>query len=269
MPELAEVAYFRKQWEPGLKQAITDVQVHPRAAVFRDCDVKALATGLAGARLVSSAAAGKQMLFQTDRDGWLGIHLGMTGSLRVEPLTGPSKPSDHFVLVQADRRLVFSDPRMFGRVLFTEGKTAPDWWTRIAPSLLSKAFSPAALAAFLNRRARTPIKSVLLMQERFPGLGNWMADEILWRARLHPKRLAGSISPTEIAVLHQETRWVCRQALKIIGQDLADPPSSWLFPHRWKDGGACPQTGVPLKREMIGGRTTCWSPARQPGTLGR
>ena len=269
MPELAEVEYFRKQWDPGLKKAITDVQVHSRAAVFRDCDVKALVTGLTGARLVSSAAAAKQMLFQTNQDGWLGIHLGMTGSLRVEPLTEPSKPADHFVLVQADRRLVFSDPRMFGRVLFTEGKTAPDWWTRIAPSLLSEAFTPAAVAAFLKRRARTPVKSVLLMQERFPGVGNWMADEILWRAGLHPKRLAGSLSSEEIVDLYRETRRVCRQALKIIGEDMSDPPSSWLFPHRWEDGGTCPKTGVPLKREMIGGRMTCWSPARQPSAPGR
>ena len=49
------------------------------------------------------------------------------------------------------------------------------------------------LANFLKRRAQAPIKAVLLMQERFPGIGNWMADEILWRAAIHPKQAAGSL----------------------------------------------------------------------------
>jgi formamidopyrimidine-DNA glycosylase len=105
------------------------------------------------------------------------------------------------------------------------------------------------------------------MQERFPGIGNWMADEILWRGGIHPKRLAGSLTPAEIKTLHQETRWVAAHALKLLGAAktsvLPDPPKTWLFPHRWEDGGKCPKTGASLVREGIGGRTTCWSPGRQ------
>ncbi len=267
MPELAEVDYFRKRWNPGLGQKIECVLLHLKAGVFKTCDPRLIARQLTGATLLSSEAAAKQMLFRASGEAWLGIHLGMTGELTSQPADYEPRKRDHLVLVQRGRALVFADFRMFGRVQFHVGPTAPDWWADIAPAVLSKAFTVEAVTAFLRRRARTPIKAVLLMQERFPGIGNWMADEILWRAALHPKRPAGSLNATEIAALHRATRWVAAQALKIIGAaqtpDLVDPPKTWLFGHRWGNGGKCPKTGAPLVRETIGGRTTCWSPARQ------
>jgi len=263
MPELAEVEYFRKQWNPGLKHAIRDVRLHPNARIFRSCEVEELRSHLTGGELVSSSAAAKQMAFRTHRQGWLGIHLGMSGALSVANADYVSRPADHLVLVQIERTLVFSDFRMFGRVQFSIGKAVPDWWSKIAPAIASKEFSPAAVGAFLKRRTRTSIKAVLLMQERFPGIGNWMADEILWRAAIHPKRIAGSLDAEEVRNLHREIRWVSRRALETIGETMADPPDTWLFPHRWQNGGKCPKSGAVLAREVVGGRTTCWSPARQ------
>jgi formamidopyrimidine-DNA glycosylase len=160
---------------------------------------------------------------------------------------------------------------MFGRVQFHRGPKPPAWWTRIAPPILSEAFTIEAVAAFLKRRARAPIKAVLLMQERFPGVGNWMADEILWRSSIHPRRRAGTLRPAEVLALWRECRHVCRLALDTIagrGNYLppnlnAHIPRTWLFWHRWEDGGRCPRSRVPLVRATVGGRTTCWSPARQ------
>jgi len=263
MPELAEVEFFRKRWHPGIGDSVTRVLVHPRASVFRGGATTQLQNHLTAATLLSSAASAKQMLFKFSGNAWLGLHLGMTGELTVQPADHAPRRHDHLVLAQADRTLVFSDHRMFGRVQFSLGADAPDWWTSLAPPILSKAFTVDAVAAFLRRRARSPLKAVLLMQEYFPGVGNWMADEILWRAALHPRQPAGSLSPAAIKTLHKECRWVCRAALKTIGETLADPPASWLFPHRWQDGGRCPKTGATLLRAQIGGRTTCWSPVRQ------
>jgi formamidopyrimidine-DNA glycosylase len=98
-----------------------------------------------------------------------------------------------------------------------------------------------------------------------------MADEILWRASIHPARLAGSLSHGEIADLWRACREVCRDALRTIagkGEALPDSlnariPASWLFHHRWAPGGRDPRTGDLLRRATIGGRTTVWSPARQ------
>jgi formamidopyrimidine-DNA glycosylase len=230
-----------------------------------------LQQALAGARLLGSASAAKQMVFRFSGRHWLGVHLGMSGELRVEPPGYLPTTHDHFVLVQKQRQLVFNDPRMFGGVRFATGPKPPPWWTAIAPAITSPAFSVEAVAAFLRRRARAPIKAVLLMQERFPGIGNWMADEVLWRAAIHPRRPAGSLRPAEVRALHRECVRVCRLALDAIaGKGAYLPPDlnhhipkSWLFWHRWADGGRCPRTGQPLRRAEIGGRTTCWSPARQ------
>jgi formamidopyrimidine-DNA glycosylase len=126
------------------------------------------------------------------------------------------------------------------------------------------------MRAFLRRRARSPLKAVLLDQDRFPGIGNWMADEVLWRAGLHPRRKAGELDPRESHRLYRELRFVARGALRSIGAEGRRLPRGWLFHDRWEDGHACPRTGVPLVRETVGGRTTCWSPGRQvlPGHNG-
>ncbi|QYM78401.1 Fpg/Nei family DNA glycosylase [Horticoccus luteus] len=271
MPELAEVEFFRKRWSVAEGERIAAVFTHPRAKIFRGTDPAALARELPGARLLDSAAAAKQMLFHFNGDRWLGVHLGMSGELRVETSAYVPAKHDHLVLRTAQRALVFADPRMFGRVDFHLGAGPPAWWTKIAPPLLSRAFTAAAVAAFLRRRRRAPIKAVLLMQERFPGIGNWMADEILWRAAIHPQRLAGSLTAAEVRTLWRECRQVARLALRTIAgvggklpPDLnVHIPRTWLFWHRWEDGGLCPITKKPLVREEVGGRTTCWSPARQ------
>jgi len=270
MPELAEVDYFRKLWNPGLGHRIDKVLIHPRVRLFRGTKTTQLVRALTGAMLERSESRGKQMLFVAkpqkgavkDR-AWLGVHLGMTGELRLEPADYEPNRHDHLVLHQAKHSLVFEDPRIFGRVLFAQSPQAPDWWAKLPPDLLSSAFTVEALNIFLKRRARAPLKAVLLMQERFPGIGNWMADEILWRAAIHPRQPAGSLNPAKTKVLYREIHFVCREALRIIGKDWSDPPKSWLFLHRWKKGGTCPRTGAKLQHATIGGRTTCWSPARQ------
>jgi formamidopyrimidine-DNA glycosylase len=228
VPELAEVEFFRKRWSAGHGAKVTAVRLHEGKKIFRGTSTSLLKRKLTGARLLGSETSAKQMLFRFNGGGlsraeskglpqarsrglprarsrgWLGIHLGMSGELRVEPPGYVPAKHDHFILVQRQRLLVFNDPRMFGGVRFATGPNPPAWWTRIAPAIVSDEFTVRAVADFLQRRGRAPIKAVLLMQERFPGIGNWMADEILWRAAIHPGRLAGSLTPAEVRLLHRE-----------------------------------------------------------------
>lgn len=271
MPELAEVEFFRKRWSAGHGDKVVAVHLNEGKRIFRDASTATLKRALTGAKLLGSETKAKQMLFHFNGDKWLGIHLGMSGELRVEAPDYVAKKHDHLILVQKRRQLVFNDPRMFGAALFHAGKEAPPWWTKIAPAILSREFTVEAVTAFLKRRARAPIKAVLLMQERFPGVGNWMADEILWRAAIHPRQKAGELTPAQVRALHRESRNVCRLALDTIagrGKHLppdlnVDIPKSWLFTHRWQPGGKDPRNGKPLAHATIGGRTTCWSPSRQ------
>src|SRR5437867_2947269 len=184
MPELAEVEYFRKQWNCGLGKRVITIRVHPEKRIFRGIVLHRFRQTLEGSILLSSAARGKQMLFRFSNHVWLGLHLGMTG--RLSTARGDSVPGkhDHLVLYQKSQALVFTDTRLFGRILFHEGIAPPDWWLKLPPDLHSKNFTVELLRNFLHRHRRLPVKSALLLQAGFPGLGNWMADEILWRSKL-------------------------------------------------------------------------------------
>jgi formamidopyrimidine-DNA glycosylase len=263
MPELAEVAWFARQWEPGLGAPVTAVQCRATARVFRDAGVRDLRRQLTGRPLTAISTHGKQMLF-TFGDVFLGVHLGMTGELLVESASHRPGRHDHLVLRQSGRSLVFRDPRMFGRVRFEPGPAAPSWWTSLPPAVLSPSFTRQLTISAARRRRGSPLKAFLLDQEVFPGVGNWMADEILWRCLLDPATKVGTLHYNEIITIHLATRRLCRQALKLIGENWGDPPPSWLFPHRWKNGGRCPRDGTELRRAQIGGRTTAWCPQCQP-----
>jgi len=263
MPELAEVEFYRKQWDVGLGQKIERVHLHAAKRVLRGVDTAALERKIVGAKFIASEAHGKRMLFRFSGDLWLGLHLGMTGELLVEsPKFIPAK-HDHLVLYQSKRSLVFHDPRMFGRIQFHHGKHAPAWWTDLPPQPHQPGFTRALVEKFFARRRKLPIKAALLMQETFPGVGNWMADEILWRARINPKRRVATLKPDAVAELWKQTRWVSRESLKYIAPAFDDPPPGWFFHNRWGRRGVCPRDNTPLKRAEVGGRTTAWCPVCQ------
>ncbi len=203
------------------------------------------------------------MLFFFSGDYWLGLHLGMTGWLHLKEKDYSPEKHDALVLFQARQSLVFRDPRQFGRLQMHQGKHPPDWWTDRPVSMLSKEFTFEILVHALRRHSKRPLKALLLDQRYFPGMGNWMADEVLWRAHLHPNCRSPMLGGKEERKLFQQILFVIRGAMKSVGATGGDPPVKWLFHQRWKDGGACPRSGAPLIREEIGGRTSCWSPALQ------
>jgi formamidopyrimidine-DNA glycosylase len=275
MPELAEVEWYRKQWDAGRGEAIVDLALHPRKRVFRGTNTGELQRHLIGAKLLISHRLGKRMLFKFSGDNpeiigarenirsWLGIHLGMTGKIRVA--AGDFRPAkhDHLVLYQGRRALVFTDSRQFGRVRFHHGTDEPNWWKSDVPEIMSPEFNREFLERFLDRHPKAPIKAVLLLQNGFPGIGNWMADEILWRARILPSRRTRSLQNDECATLLREVKFVVRRSLETLGRDYSDPPRGWLIHQRWSRNGVCPRHRTPLRHATIGGRTTAWCPLCQ------
>jgi formamidopyrimidine-DNA glycosylase len=277
MPELAEVEFYRKQWSPGIGQTVRQVSLHPKARIFREVDPENLRRDLTKARLEASMAHGKQMCFRFSGNCFLGVHLGMAGKLlTAAPEIVPGR-HDHLVLHMDSVALVFSDYRMFGKVLLegqvvqklkgqvisAKGQVVPAWWRNLPPQPQEPAFDKARLRAILKRRGRKPLKALLLDQDAFPGIGNWMADEILWRARIHPEAIGNNLSLYKTARLFDEIKAVCADALRVIGTNWGDPPDSWLFNHRWRRDGICPVSGKPLEYITVGGRTSCFSPAIQ------
>jgi formamidopyrimidine-DNA glycosylase len=263
MPELAEVEWYRKQWNTGFGEPIVDLALHAHKRVFRGTDTNALRQYLVGQALLRSTTRGKRMLFKFSSDNWLGIHLGMTGTLRVDAANYRAETHDHLVLYQKERALVFRDSRQFGRVRFHHGKNEPDWWKSDVPEIVSPKFNREFVDRFLDRHRKAPIKAILLLQNGFSGIGNWMADEILWRAKILPSRPAGKLNAEKRGALLRETKFVAKRSLQTLGVDYSDPPRTWLIHQRWKSTGVCPIHRTPLKRATIGGRTTAWCPRCQ------
>jgi formamidopyrimidine-DNA glycosylase len=263
MPELAEVEWYRKQWNAGLGKRIVDVRLHGGNRVFRGTDARELHRRLAGEKFLNSQARGKRMLFKFSSHNWLGIHLGMTGRIRVESGNFQPKKHDHLVLYQSERALIFTDPRQFGRVRFHHGREEPDWWKRGVPEIISPEFDQQFVDQFLDRHRKAPIKPVLLLQDGFSGIGNWMADEMLWRAKILPSKRTGKLNRRERAAIFRATKFVVKRSLETLGRDFSDPPRNWLIHQKWKPDGVCPLHRTPLRHAIIGGRTTAWCPRCQ------
>jgi formamidopyrimidine-DNA glycosylase len=263
MPELAEVEWFRKQWNPGIGHEIVDLKLHERNRVFRETDIRALRENLLGQKLRRSDRRGKRMLFKFTDNNWVGIHLGMTGKTHVQGANYTPTKRDHLVLFQKDRALVFSDYRQFGRVRFHHGRHEPDWWKSEAPEINSPAFDRKFTDSFLDRHRKAPIKAALLMQRGFPGIGNWMADEILWRAKVLPSKRIRKLAARDRNQLFRATKFVVRRSLETLGKDFSDPPRNWLIHQKWKRGGVCPIHRTKLRNATVAGRTTAWCPKCQ------
>ena len=262
MPELAEVEWYRKQWDPGIGEEVIDVKLHPRKYVLRDLDQRALRR-LIGKKLTRTQRHGKQMLFRFSGDHWLGVHLGMTGKLRIEPSGFQAGKYDHLVLYQSKRALVFADTRQLGRVRLHSGLDQPEWWKSYPPQIESPEFDRSFFATFLRRHQKAPIKAVLLMQNGFAGIGNWMADEILWRARVVPGKRTFRLTTTERDAVFKATKHVVQRALETTGSDFSDPPKNWLIHQKWKREGVRPKHRTLLRHGIIGGRSTVWCPTCQ------
>lgn len=268
MPELAEVEFYRKRWLPGLRQPVAKVALNPQARVFREVPrPQDIAHALRGECLRAADAHGKQLRFCFSGHHQLGVHLGMTGRLHLQKPGYVPDRHDHLVFflepTSSAPVLVFTDPRMFGRLRWFSGPDPAPWWSDLPPQPMDRKFTRPYFLALLQSHPRTPLKAFLLNQDRCPGIGNWMADEICFRARLHPADRLQSLSPAQQRELWRRTRQVARDALRVIGTDWSPPPESWLFPHRWRDGGCCPRDGTALIRESIAGRTTAFCPVCQ------
>jgi formamidopyrimidine-DNA glycosylase len=207
-----------------------------------------MAAALVGHRLVDTNRRGKFLWAETDGGPSLGLHLGMAGSLTVDEAPAP-RNWDRFVLEFADGgRLALRDKRRLGRAVLE-----PDY-SHVGPDA-----AEVSRDEFRKRMGRSsaPLKARLLDQGVISGVGNLLADEILWRARMSPRRPASELSADELDHLRRSVRAAVRDAIKNGGAHTGH-----FMPHRER-GGSCPRCGTALERATIGGRTTFWCPVCQ------
>jgi formamidopyrimidine-DNA glycosylase len=159
-------------------------------------------------------------------------------------------------------RLALPDPRRFARIRLQDDPESEHPLRSLGPDPLLAPLSSEEMAAMLLRR-RLPIKAALLDQGLFAGVGNWIADEVLYQARIRPDRTAASLRRAEIQRLRARLLHIVRRAVAVEA-DSDRFPRGWLFHHRWgKDPHARTARGERIVHATIGGRTTAWVPSRQ------
>jgi formamidopyrimidine-DNA glycosylase len=205
-----------------------------------------IAAALTGRTLLAAHRQGKTMWCETDGGTALGLHLGMTGRIAVDEAPAPS---ERFVLSFADGgRLALVDRRRLGRAVLD-----PDL------SGLGPDAAEVTRDAFRARvgRGSGPLKARIMDQGVIAGVGNLLADEALWQARLSPVRPAGGLDEEELGALRRSIRAATRRAIRRGGVHTGE-----LIEHRVRDGH-CPRCGAALARATVGGRTTYWCPVEQ------
>src|SRR5918997_1982483 len=202
MPELPEAERARRQIERALGREIVAVDDRD-TYVCRPHAPGEIAAALVGRRLTAAHRRGKFLWAETEGGPDLGLHLGMAGRIVVDE---PAAPNgwDRFSLDFADGgRLALRDKRRLGRAV-----VEPDF-DHVGPDA-----AEVDRAIFRERigRGTAPIKARLLDQRAISGVGNLLADEALWRARLHPGRPAGELTVEELDRLRREVRAATRSA---------------------------------------------------------
>ena len=266
MPELPEVESARAVIErKGLGRRIADVddtdtwECRPHAP-------GEIRHALLGGELVAAKRQGKSMWCQTDAATGvtLGIHLGMSGKIVIADADGAEidggdywegrrLPGNYrwarFTITFTDGgRLMLVDPRRLGRVRLDPPVEllGPD----------AQTITPAQFRAVLAG-STAPVKARIMDQHQIAGIGNLLADEILWRARVHPARPVSSLTADEQSRLLRASRDSIRAAIAGGGVHTLT-----IVPYR-RAGGACPRDHAPMRTGTVGGRTTWWCPAEQ------
>ncbi len=195
---------------------------------------------------------------------WI-VHLGMTGRLQVcEPDAEIAKHTHAVLKLASGRELRFVDPRRFGRL--SVATTAAFDATGIEPLEIDL---ENFIALFRGRK--TPMKSALLNQKLLRGVGNIYADESLFRAGIRPRRRAVSVRRDQLAKLHTSLKEVLKEAIALGGSSISDYVDAdgeegfFQLQHRvyGREGEPCLICKTPIKRVVIGGRSSHYCPTCQ------
>lgn len=252
MPEILEIEMYRRGAAPIVGRTISGVDA-PDDWYLKDIDARAIRRALVGATIQGTGRIGKLMLVDTT-SGTVGLRFGMTGRLVIDgtPIIAALEYSskrldpdwDRFRLEFDDGgTLAMNDPRRLGGVSLAPDIDAlgPDVWT----------IGRDDFAAVVGS-SRVAIKALLLNQKRLAGLGNLLADELLWRAGLDPRRSARELGVDDVHHLWSE--------LGPMLDDLYERGGSHLGDHVEARGAEipCPRDGGAMMQVAIGGRTTWW-----------
>jgi formamidopyrimidine-DNA glycosylase len=257
MPELPDVEGFRRTFaKHAAGQFVRSVR-GVDGTLLRNASPQRLARALRGRRFSQPGRRGKLLICGTDGPTLL-FHFGMTGEFVWSDVRAGAHRHDRMTIVFDHGELRYRDMRKFGGIWLARdaaeldaivGRLGPDWLE-------------IGLRDFrrLLAQRRGSLKATLMDQALAAGLGNLIADESLWRARLDPRRPVSSLSDAEVARLYRAIRKVLDESLPY---GLIPSNRRWLMSVRGDRDAHCPRCGTRLERVVIGGRTTVYCPNDQ------
>ncbi|MFP5503173.1 MAG: DNA-formamidopyrimidine glycosylase, partial [Candidatus Sericytochromatia bacterium] len=218
MPELPEVESACRELAPHVAgRRIVGIERLSHPPMVESPAIEAFEGAIVGRAIAGVRRRAKWILLGLDAGLTLAIHLRMTGDVSVVPAEAELDKHTHLSLMLDDgRRLVFRDPRKFGKLRLLDATGLAALEAAHGPEPLSAAFTPAVLAAALAGKGGR-LKPLLLDQKRLAGVGNIYADEALFEAGVHPLRAPGSLSEEEVEALHRAIREVLERAIARTG----------------------------------------------------
>jgi formamidopyrimidine-DNA glycosylase len=259
MPELPDVEGFRRVLaEHAAGRRIERVEVRD-PAVLRNARPEPMARSLRGRRFREPERRGKWLLAHTDGPTVL-FHFGMSGAL-LAPAQGEERHRhDRIVFTLDGGELRYRDQRKLqGTWLAKDAGQAKALVGPLGPDALD--ISRGELRERLTSR-HGQVKAALMDQELVAGLGNILADEILWQAQIHPRRPPADLGEEDWDRLHRSLSRVLHESVQV---GHVPTPPSWLTGVRDRDAPSCPRCHTALEVTRVGGRSTYSCPRCQPG----
>ncbi|KAJ7124830.1 AtMMH-1 [Mycena crocata] len=284
MPELPEVNKAKNLVNTvAVGKRIEKVETVEDTIVFSGTTHEEFAKELTGRTVESAGRYGKVFYINLSGSGRLPVlHFGMTGMLQVKgelatyyketPKTASTNWPPRFMkfilhLLDSETgvttELAFLDARRLGRIRLCKSPLTE-------PPISELGFDPILSMPTLEKfkplvlKRSCPIKALLLDQSFSAGVGNWVADEILYNARVHPEQRSNTLTDEQLVALHHQTSHVCETAISVDADD-SKFPEHWLFKHRWGKGKKAAHNlklpsgeAATIKWVTVGGRTSAF-----------
>lgn len=268
MPELPEVETYRRFLDELLLQQ-TIVQLDVLDTHVLAVPAAELRQAVVGATVTATRRLGKNLFLELSTGPVLALHFGMTGDVGAYRDDHDRPRFTRVAFELADGlRVAFIDPRKFGRIRLAGSVADFRQEKKLGPDALD--LTLAELTTALKGR-KTLIKPLLLDQRLTAGLGNWIVDEVLYQARLHPERVAGSLTAAEVKRLHTAIGLVLHTAIGAEASYRLFPTSFLIHAREWDaypvpNSDAykyCPTKGHAIVKKYVGGRATYYCPTCQ------